>query len=239
MKLIILAGGFGTRLKSVVGDLPKILAPVEGKPFLYHQIKNWKKNNLFDYFFLLHYQSNQIIQFLENERNGILNNCNFNFCVEKLPLGTGGSLKAIKNFLPKDDDFLLINGDTWINNDFESIIHSSAPSILVCKVANSSRFGSLEFDNNNYVTNFNEKKVIDGFVWVNSGLCKLNVRNLGEDNSIQCSIEEGVFKDLINKRELKAILANSKFIDIGIPDDYNLFKSFFKNSKKYENQNKS
>ncbi len=49
MKLIILAGGFGTRLKSVVGDLPKILAPIKGRPFLHHQIENWKKNNLFDY----------------------------------------------------------------------------------------------------------------------------------------------------------------------------------------------
>ena len=231
MKLIILAGGFGTRLRSAVGDLPKILAPIDGRPFLYHQIKNWKKNNLCDYYFLLHYQSKQIIDFLENERKNILNKCSFNFYVEKTPLGTGGSLKAIKSFLPQDDDFLLINGDTWIVDDFEAIISSSAPSILVSKVANSSRFGSVEFDNDNYVTNFKEKKVIDGFVWVNSGLCKLNVRHLKVDSSSQCSIEEGVFKDLIKERTLKAVPSEFKFIDIGIPDDYNFFKSLFKNSK--------
>jgi D-glycero-alpha-D-manno-heptose 1-phosphate guanylyltransferase len=227
MKLIILAGGFGTRLKSVVGDLPKILAPIKSRPFLYHQIENWKKNNLFDYFFLLHYQSNQIINFLENERSGILNKCNFNFCVEKIPLGTGGSLMSIKNFLPQDDDFLLINGDTWIIDGFEAIISSSAPSILVSKVANSSRFGSVEFDHDNYVIDFKEKKEIDGFAWVNSGLCKLNVRNLKGENSTQCSIEEGVFKDLIKKRQLMAVQSNSQFIDIGIPDDFISFKSLF------------
>ena len=227
MKLIILAGGFGTRLKSVVGDLPKILAPIKGRPFLHHQIENWKKNNLFDYFFLLHYQSNQIINFLENERSGILNKCHFNFCVEKIPLGTGGSLMAIKNFLPQDDDFLLINGDTWIIDGFEAIISSSAPSILVSKVANCSRFGSVEFDHENYVIDFKEKNEIDGFAWVNSGLCKLNVRNLKGENFNQCSIEEGVFKDLIKKRRLKAVQSNSQFIDIGIPDDYISFKSPF------------
>ena len=227
MKLIILAGGFGTRLKSVVGDLPKILAPIKGRPFLHHQIENWKKNNLFDYFFLLHYQSNQIINFLENERSGILNKCHFNFCVEKIPLGTGGSLMAIKNFLPQDDDFLLINGDTWIIDGFEAIISSSAPSILVSKVANCSRFGSVEFDHENYVIDIKEKNEIDGFAWVNSGLCKLNVRNLKGENFNQCSIEEGVFKDLIKKRRLKAVQSNSQFIDIGIPDDYISFKSPF------------
>ncbi len=227
MKLIILAGGFGTRLKSVIGDLPKILAPIKGRPFLYHQIENWKKNNLFDYFFLLHYQSNQIINFLENERSGILNKCNFNFCVEKIPLGTGGSLMSVKNFLPQDDDFLLINGDTWIIDGFEAIISSSAPSILVSKVANCSRFGSVEFDHENYVIDFKEKKEIDGFAWVNSGLCKLNIRNLNGENFNQCSIEEGVFKNLIKKRRLKAVQSNSQFIDIGIPEDYISFKSLF------------
>lgn len=227
MKLIILAGGFGTRLKSVVSDLPKILAPIKGRPFLYHQIENWKKNNLFDYFFLLHYQSNQIIEFLENERDGILNKCNFNFCVEKIPLGTGGSLKAIKNLLPQNDDFLLINGDTWIVDGFEAIISSSAPSILVSKVTNCSRFGSVEFDNDNYVIDFKEKKTIDGFAWVNSGLCKLNARNLKEENSMPSSIEDGVFKDLIKKRQLKAVQSRSQFIDIGIPDDYIFFNSLF------------
>ena len=67
MRLFILAGGFGTRLKSISGHLPKALVPIAGKPFLHLQINHWKMQGVTSFIFLLHYQSELIVDFLLNE----------------------------------------------------------------------------------------------------------------------------------------------------------------------------
>ena len=65
MQLLVLAGGFGTRLKSVVSSVPKPLAPIMGRPFLNFQMENWTSQGITDYIFLLHYEAKKIIDFIE------------------------------------------------------------------------------------------------------------------------------------------------------------------------------
>ena len=80
--LLILAGGFGTRLKSAVADVPKALAPVGDRPFLYLQLKNWLSLGLNHFIFSLHHESQQIIDFLKSEKQGLLKDASIEWVVE-------------------------------------------------------------------------------------------------------------------------------------------------------------
>ena len=96
--LIVLAGGFGSRLKTAVSDVPKPLAPIGDKTFLEYLINNWTKVGIKDITFLLHYESEKIIELLKSlSEKSFYKNVSFSFLVEDIPLGTGGSiLNAIK-----------------------------------------------------------------------------------------------------------------------------------------------
>jgi D-glycero-alpha-D-manno-heptose 1-phosphate guanylyltransferase len=100
MKLLVLAGGFGTRLKTAVADVPKALAPVGGVPFLQLQIEHWLAQGLREFTFLLHHQADQIIAFLQAQQNGLLRDCQVDWLIEPVPMNTGGALAhAVKRYL--------------------------------------------------------------------------------------------------------------------------------------------
>ena len=86
MKLIVLAGGFGNRLKSALSDVPKPLAPVSGEPFLKLQIEHWRDQGLCDFTFLLHHKADQIIDFLQLQRSNSLRGCKVDWLVEPSPM---------------------------------------------------------------------------------------------------------------------------------------------------------
>ena len=97
--LLVLAGGFGTRLRGLVSDVPKPLAPVSGKPFVVHLIERWVEQGVKEFIFLLHFESHLIedvlSDILKKER---FRDIKINVIVEEKPLGTGGSVwHAIKN----------------------------------------------------------------------------------------------------------------------------------------------
>ena len=85
---IILAGGLGTRLRSVVSDLPKCMAPVAGKPFLYYVIDHLQKEGIKNFIFSVGYKNEIIINFVKKE----FSNIDFQFSIEEEPLGTGGAI---------------------------------------------------------------------------------------------------------------------------------------------------
>ena len=89
--MFVLAGGFGTRLQSVV-EVPKALAPVGDVPFLRLQIEHWIAQGLNSFVFLLHYQADLIINFLEIEKTSLLKDCEVQWLVEPKPMGTGGAI---------------------------------------------------------------------------------------------------------------------------------------------------
>ena len=102
--MFVLAGGFGTRLRSVVSDVPKPLAPVAGKPFISYLIAHWIEQGINDFVFLLHYEAGQIEAVLESmSADPKFSDVNFRAITEEIPLGTGGSLlHAIKKLGTKD-----------------------------------------------------------------------------------------------------------------------------------------
>jgi NDP-sugar pyrophosphorylase family protein len=86
--LLVFAGGFGTRLRSAVSDVPKPMAPVGDCPFLHYQIKNWIRQGVKSFIFLLHYEADTIIDYLTSERQGLFKSCDLEWLVEPEPLGT-------------------------------------------------------------------------------------------------------------------------------------------------------
>ena len=157
--LLVLAGGFGTRLRQAVPDVPKPLAPVCGRPFLVHLIENCVLQGADNIVFLLHFEAKKIERILSNMINeGLLDGVRIRTIIEKKPLGTGGSiLNALKTIKLKDS-FMAINADTWLGTGLKVMSSSKAPSLAAIQVEDCSRYGSLSIVGGN-VHKFQEKKV--------------------------------------------------------------------------------
>jgi NDP-sugar pyrophosphorylase family protein len=226
LKLLVLAGGFGTRLKSVVKELPKALAPINDIPFLYYQIKNWKKQGVRDFVFLLYFQADMIISFLESEKSGILKNCSLKCIIEPKPLGTGGAIKYCINELSIKENFLVANADTWLGSGVKQLIKKNSPSLLIVEVEDSQRYGSVILRNNK-IMSFKEKTNFKSKGLINAGLAILNPNffNLSSD---VFSLENQIFPSLVKKNLLVGLELKTTFIDIGVPDDYYRFIKMFK-----------
>ena len=220
--MLVLAGGFGTRLKSVVSKVPKPLAPINGKPFLYYQIQNWKKQGIINYIFLLHHDSDLMVSFLEKEREGILKDCKFSWLIESKPLGTGGSIANCIRKLNIKEEFLVTNADTWLGSGFKEIVEKSGPTMAVVGMPDAARYGQVEIKGDT-ILSFKEKSKerIEG--WINAGLCRLSADIFDEIKEQIFSIEELVYPVLAKRGNLKMIKIDAFFIDIGIPEDYYRF----------------
>lgn len=222
MQAIILAGGFGTRLQTVVKEVPKPLAPIANKPFLYWLIIYLQKQGVTDFVFSLGYLHNLVEQFLKQEFPTINSLC----VVENEPLGTGG---AIKYCLSKTqaNDVLVFNGDTFFDLNLNEFIAAYKTNNADCSIAltpmqNFDRYGSVTIDEQNIIHQFNEKQYCQSGL-INTGIIALN-RNVFLQKTAHLPTNFSYEKDFLepNMKQLKVIgfIANGYFIDIGIPEDY-------------------
>ena len=221
---LVLAGGFGTRLRSIVSDVPKPLAPVAGKPFIVHLIHHWVAQGVNDFIFLLHYEAGQIEGVLnELSRHEEFKRIRFRVLVERAPLGTGGAvLNAIKIF-NINQGFMVTNADTWLGSGIKKLAGLDTTAVAAVKVANIQRYGSLKFSGGKVIS-FEEKSDSIGEGYVNSGLYHLLPRAFeGFAIGTRFSIETEVFPKLVASRQLDVIKLSEKFIDIGVPKDYLAF----------------
>jgi len=220
MNLLVLAGGFGTRLKPVLPDSPKALAPVNNKPFIFYQIENWISQGVNSIVFLLYNQSESIIEYLEKIMKDEFKNCKIKWIVEPRKLDTGGSVAHAVSRLNLKNNFLLTNADTWLSRGIFEIQSCLSPAIVIIKKENTNRYGNVLFDKNFIVREFREKEINNNSSWINAGLYLLNA-NLFEDwNGLPFSLEKECFIDLIKAKQLNVVPINTEFIDIGIPKDY-------------------
>lgn len=230
--LIVLAGGFGTRLRSLVSDVPKPLAPVCGKPFLVYLIEHWMRQGVSEFIFLLHYEAEKINRLLE-ELSGFQNfsNLSFRTIKESTPLGTGGAILNAINHFCIEDGFLVANADTWLGSGIEKLSTSTTCAIGAVHVQNSERFGSLDIKDGK-VCVFKEKSSCVGSGYINSGLYHLLPEIFqGFEVGSAFGLEQEVFPKLVNEGQLGVIKLKSSFIDIGIPEDYLEFCKWVKSGK--------
>jgi D-glycero-alpha-D-manno-heptose 1-phosphate guanylyltransferase len=232
MQLLVLAGGFGSRLRSVVSDVPKPLAPINGIPFLSFQLDNWVSQGIKEFIFLLHFEANVIIEFLKKWNNLEANqDIDMRFVVEHAPLGTGGSVANAVQTLNLKSDFLVTNADTWLGSGIQELSQASAPVISVVEVANAKRYGTITFDKNFYVTRFTEKIESENSGWINAGLSLLHPEIFKSWDGKETSLEADYFPSLVKKNYLIALPLRDNFIDIGIPEDYHRFCKWIEQSQ--------
>jgi len=217
---IILAGGLGTRLRSVVPDLPKCMAPVNEKPFLTYVINHLLSQGITHFIFSLGYKSEAIVDFLEKEFPSLL----FKTSIEEEPLGTGGAVKKACG-IAKDRSVLVTNGDTLFKIDINKVAGFHALSGANCSLSlkpmtNFSRYGVVEIDADNIIKSFKEKQYYDAGL-INGGVYALHVNKfLREDLPEKFSFETDYLEKYYNKRRMFGIAQDEYFIDIGIPEDY-------------------
>lgn len=226
MKAIILAGGKGTRLRTVVNDRPKPMAIVNGKPFLEYLIINLKRKGIKDIILSVGFMYENIKEFFGDGKNmGV----KITYSVESTALGTGGAIINCKELLDSGEDVIVLNGDTYFDIDFERLIESHKNksvmlSMALREVEDITRYGAVEFDKNNYVTNFIEKDKESISKYINGGIYIINSKLLDEyKNESVISFENDIIPYIIKKSKINVELFNNYFIDIGIPNDYYKF----------------
>lgn len=223
MKLLVLAGGFGTRLKTVITDVPKALAPIGDVPFLQLQLEHWLAQGLREFTFLLHYQADQIIAFLQAHQVGLLKDCQVNWLIEPTPMDTGGAIAHAVKELGLTEDFLMTNADTWLGGGIHEMMQTAAPAMAVVNLADVSRYGQVHFDHAQRVTAFAEKNGQSAAGWINAGLSRLDAGLFRNWDGQPFSLERDLFATLVQNRRLTAVPLQTDFIDIGVPADYHRF----------------
>ncbi len=231
MKALILAGGFGTRLKEVIHDRPKVMAPIDGKPFLEHVIHLLRKNGFSEIIISIGYLGDFIKNYFENgEGFGV----KIEYASEDYPLGTGGAIKNAEYFLK--ETFLVVNGDTYLETNLAKIISDheekkSLATIVLTKRKIVSESGLVSLDKSGRIHSFSEKPE-KGEGWVNAGYYVFNPKVLkmikkGE----RISLEKELFPLLAEKKLLHGYQVPEDFLDIGKPENYEKARKFFAGKK--------
>lgn len=219
MEAVILAGGFGTRLRHVVSDVPKPMAPVAGRPFLCWLTDRLAAQGYGHIVLATGYMHEKVEEFFHNEYNGI----RIDYAREMSPLGTGG---AIVNALQhcQEECVTVLNGDTLFDIDHRQFIEAAAHNdtrltIVTRRVNDAGRYGAVEVDAEGRISAFREKDPSIGSGLINGGIYRLH-RSLLEDHALgqQFSFEKEVLQQL--KEPFFAWTSEAYFIDIGVPDDY-------------------
>jgi NDP-sugar pyrophosphorylase family protein len=221
--MFVLAGGFGTRLKSVVSNVPKPLAPVGDKPFLHYLLRNWIEQGVREFIFLLHYEADQIINYLDNvEFKQQVPYLKISHIVEPEPLGTGGAVKYALQKYPVEGFFLVTNADTWLSSGVQELMTLQTPSIATVAVPNVSRYGEV-YSKDGLIEGFAEKRATDEGGQINAGMYLMSCENFALCEETEFSIETAILPELIDSKKLRAAALECEFIDIGIPEDYQNF----------------
>ncbi|TLP48523.1 hypothetical protein FDK21_02360 [Cohaesibacter sp. CAU 1516] len=225
MPLLVLAGGFGTRLQSVVHDVPKPLAPVHGRPFLAYMLDNWRDAGIRDFVFLLHHRAEQIEAFLEDQfAQPSFEGCSCRSIIEAQPLGTGGSLANALAELAIEETFLATNADTWLPAGMETMVKADGQAMAITHVENANRYGRVQFDKNRIIA-FEEKQNQSESGWINAGIYRLNPHCLTDWDGSFLSLEAEILPKLVKSGAIRAIKIDCAFIDIGVPADYEYFQA--------------
>lgn len=226
---IILAGGFGTRLQTVVSDVPKPMAPINGEPFLNYVFDYLKHYHIEHVVLSTGYLADKISEYYKNEYQGI----KISYTKEETPLGTGGGIRlAMDKCYTKN--ILVLNGDSLfdvnLNQYFNqhTSFHSDC-SLALRKVDNAARYGTIKLGNG-FIKAFKEKDSIEKEGLINGGVYIINRELFLNKTEVlkPFSIEKDFFETRINELNLMGFEYEGYFIDIGIPDDYNKAQDDFK-----------
>lgn len=218
----ILAGGLGTRISSVLGDTPKVLGPVAGRPFLDWMLDRLEKKGVAHVVMLLGHLSDAVIAHLNaNPRKKML----IEWVVEPEPMGTLGALRNARESLNLGD-VMLINGDTFIDADLKDLVafheENAYPVTMLCvSVEDGSRFGQVQLSEDGTVRRFYEKGMgKPGPALVNAGINIFSPEAMARIFGSQGSSLERDFLEALPQGTIMAKSVDAAFVDIGTPESY-------------------
>lgn len=218
MEAIILAGGLGTRLKSVVPDVPKCLAMVANRPFLYYLLDHCIEQHVDRVILATGHMHSQVETLIGNRYKSL----EVNYSRELEPLGTGGAVRCALRSC-KEEDVLVLNGDTLCKASYVSLFQStliSALAMLLIKVSDTRRYGKVEV-HEGMVCAFTEKASSKGKGLINAGVYRVS-QSVFDPYPLpeKFSFESDFLGRYTNALSPAAVVENAFFIDIGIPEDF-------------------
>jgi len=216
----ILAGGLGTRLRSVVNDRPKVMAVVAGRPFVTRLLDQLSESGIRKAVLCTGYRADAV----RTELGDRYRRLELVYSVEEAPLGTGGALRLACEILPAEK-LLVLNGDSYCNCDLAEFITAHEASgasagMVLANVADVSRFGTVKIDNSSFVESFIEKGAQSGPGWINAGIYlfpEFRLRALPLNHPV--SLEQEIIPHLVADG-IYGYQCPGTFIDIGIPEDF-------------------
>lgn len=218
LSAVILAGGLGTRLRSMVNDRPKVMAMVAGRPFGEWVVMALQAAGIRHLIFCTGYLG-EMVQ--DHFQDGATWGMTIDYSHEKILLGTGGALRQCLSFV-RSDPVLVVNGDSYCQVNVLEYLqwHSAMPrvgSMVVVKTENPERFGSVEMASNDAVVGFKEKALGLNVSWINAGMYLLSQKMLGSIPPNQpISLEREVLP-LWVRRGLWGFPSPGVFVDMGTP----------------------
>lgn len=230
MEFIILAGGLGTRLRSIIGgDIPKPMVNIGEKPFLWYVLRK-----------IIQFKPEKIImsvgyrwEVIKNYFGDSFEGVKLLYSVESKPLGTGGGILLSMKFTEEKDVFV-INGDTFFDVNYSEIYdfhikHNADITIVLKPMKNFSRYGNVLL-NGHKIVKF-EEKVFKNEGLINGGVYMINKKSflrLAKDFKNRAfSFEKDFLEKFVNELNILGFVSDSYFIDIGIPEDYEKAKREF------------
>ncbi len=229
MQAIILAGGLGTRLRSVVPDLPKPMAPVAGRPFLAWLLDRLVESGFESAVLAVGYRHEVIRDHFGDDYRGLA----LRYSIETTPLGTGGAMRLAADLVTAFPAFVL-NGDTYLELDYRAMLaaHRQARadlSVAVCSVADVGRYGALALQAD-HIHGFQEKGRT-GPGLINAGVYLPSFEILRQiPLGTPYSFEQQLLVPRLQEIRPLAFRTKGRFIDIGIPEDFQRAQKLFANA---------
>ena len=214
MEAVILAGGLGTRLRSVVSEVPKCMAPVGGKPFLQYMLEWLSRLDVSHVVLSVGYLREVIFAFIDSREWPF----EISYAVEEEPLGTGGGIRLALTKC-REDRVIVLNGDTFFNVDLKALTFAAPVTLALKPMRDFDRYGAVDLAGG-LVTGFHEKTACtEGLI--NGGVYALVRSRL--DLAFypgRFSFEKDLLEPLAAARLVAGQVQEGYFIDIGIPEDY-------------------
>ena len=221
IRAILLVGGKGTRLQAVLSLRPKPLALVGNIPFLQLLVMQLRSQGVRRMIMSTGHLADQIE---ETFGDGSRWNTEIRYSKESQPLGTAGAVKFAERHLEQSSDFLVVNGDSFMEIDIPEFIrfhrqHGGLVSMAVRRVPDAARYGTVHVDGFNCITGFSEKTGSISPGLINAGLYMFKRQVLECIPRGPSSLEKDLFPKLLTQG-MYALEQDGMFIDIGTPEDY-------------------
>jgi D-glycero-alpha-D-manno-heptose 1-phosphate guanylyltransferase len=217
---IILAGGLGTRLRSAVPDLPKCMAPVNGKPFVHFVIRYLLGQGIQRIIFSLGYRSEAFTDYLASS----LTKEQYTIVIEEEPLGTGGAIRfAMQSAIT--ENIVVVNGDSIFSPDIQQqyrlhTSHKAECTLALKPMQHFERYGVVETDTEGRILAFHEKKAYEQGL-INGGVYLIDrAAFLSNALPARFSFETEYLQNFYQHKIFMGFVQDAYFIDIGIPEDY-------------------